>query len=326
VFVRSPGGLLVLLATDSATRISWEPDLGPDSPWGATWRTGAPHRSPTGFTDDPSLRSVVLPLLLDDATMGLVGLERRGAAFDDEEVAAAMRVLAEGVPRLDAALLFDDVRTLATAEERRRVAREIHDGIAQELASIGYAVDELTARADRGQPEVANALRELRGELSRVITELRLSIFDLRTDVGPATSLTAVLADHARAIGAQSGLTVHLELAETPSRLRIETETELLRIAQEAITNARKHAGARNLWVTCRIDPPEALLRVADDGRGMTPGRLDSYGFDIMKERSERIGGRFEVSERSGGGTVVQVTTGLAQQRGVHADPRAARR
>lgn len=326
VFVRSPGGLLVLLATDAVSPVSWDPDLGTDSVWGATWRTGQAHRSDSGLTDEPSLHSMVLPLVLEGATVGLVGLERGAAPFDDEEVAAAMRVLAEGAARLDAALLFDDVRTFATTEERRRVAREIHDGIAQELASLGYAVDELTARADPGQPELARSLRDLRGELSRVITELRLSIFDLRTDVGPATSLTAVLADHARAVGAQSGLTVHLELAETPARLPIDTETQLLRIAQEAITNARKHADARNLWVTCRIDPPEALLRVSDDGKGVTPGRLDSYGFDIMKERTQRIGGRFEVAERPGGGTVVQVSAGQPAERGVDVDPRPARR
>ncbi len=63
-------------------------------------------------------------------------------------------------------------------------------------------------------------------------------------------------------------------LDESPYRLPIEAETELLRVAQEAITNARKHARARNLWVTCRVDPPRAFLRIADDG---TRARLAAH-------------------------------------------------
>jgi signal transduction histidine kinase len=326
VFVRSPGGLLVLLATDAPDSVDWQPDLTGESPWADVWRTHEPHRSRTGFNADSSLVSLALPLRLGGALIGLVGLERSGTMFARDEVAAAMRLLDDGAARLDAALLFDEVRGIATAEERRRVAREIHDGIAQELASLGYAVDGLTARAGQDRPDLVGPLRELRTELTRVITELRLSIFDLRTDVGPHTSLTAVLADHARTVGAQSGLTVHLELAETPARLRVETETELLRIAQEAIANARKHAEARNLWVTCRIAAPEALLRIEDDGRGITPGREDSFGFEIMKERAERVGGRLQVTGRPGGGTVVLVTTEPTTGERTHGDQRAARR
>ena len=61
----------------------------------------------------------------------------------------------------------------------------------------------------------------------------------------------------------------------------METETELLRIAQEATTNARRHSQARNLWVTCRVNPPDAYLRVADDGRGLGSPRIDSYGLTL---------------------------------------------
>jgi signal transduction histidine kinase len=327
VFVRSPGGLLVLLAAESPLgRPGWHPDLAADTTWAAAWRTGQPHRSPSGFNADPGLFALVLPLRNGDRTVGLVGLERASATYQDAEVAAAARVLDDGAARVDAALLFDEVRVLATTEERRRVAREIHDGIAQELAVLGYTVDEMSAGSTGDLPDLAGSLRSLRGEITRIITELRLSIFDLRTDLGSGVSLNAVLAEHARAVGSQSGLTVHLELAETPGRLRVETETELLRIAQEAISNARRHAGAENLWVSCRVDPPQAVLRVSDDGRGLGPGRHDSYGFDIMAERASRIGGKLTIGPRTGGGTVVEVTTVPESEGHPHDDPRAARR
>ena len=89
--------------------------------------------------------------------------------------------------RLATALAFDEVRTLVTADERQRLAREIHDGVAQEVASLGYVVDELAAMSD--DPDVCAGLKELRGELSRVVTDLRLSIFDLRTEVGDGPGL-----------------------------------------------------------------------------------------------------------------------------------------
>ena len=194
--------------------------------------------------------------------------------------------------RLDTALAFDEVRSLATMEERQRLAREIHDGVAQEIASLGYAVDELLAHATSdGQ---RRRLHALRNELSRVVSELRLSIFDLRSAI--SGGLGSALSDYVREVGARSGMTVHLTLDEASTRLRSEVETELLRIAQEAITNARKHSAAENLWVDCRIRPPYARIQVADDGRGLGAKREDSYGIGIMRERAERISADLDIN------------------------------
>ena len=103
---------------------------------------------------------------------------------------------------------------------------------------------------------------------------------------------------------------MHMILDESSLRLPIEVETEVLRIAQESITNARKHARARNLWVTCRVDPPKAFLRVADDGQGLGSPRGDSYGLEIMRERADRVGAELSVRQRVGGGTVVELVLG----------------
>ena len=310
VFTQSSGGLLVLLASDSPDAVDWEPDLESDSVWSRSWRSHEPHRSNRGFTADPTMFSAVLPLRLDDQVVGLIGLERRGQTFTPDDMVAAQEAIDLDAVRIDAALMFNELRTLATTEERQRLAREIHDGIAQELASLGYVIDDLAAQTLEDRPDVSTALAGLRTEITRVISELRLSIFDLRREIGPGMSLGAALAEHVRVVGATSGLTVHLELAESPQRLRVETETELLRVAQEAIANARRHSKANNLWVTCRIDPPAAQLQIEDDGRGMRPGRDDSFGLQIMNERAARIGGTLTVVDRPGGGTRVTVQTG----------------
>jgi signal transduction histidine kinase len=308
VYARSEGGRLVPLAFSGVSRVDWTPSLDDDSVWAFAWSSGVPQRQHGTFSDDPGGFAAVLPLRVGVRVVGLVGVERLDVAFHPEELAAAAEVIDEAALRIETALLFSEVRQIATAEERRRLAREIHDGIAQELASLGYVMDDMSYRS--ADDEQRESMQFLRGELTRIISELRLSIFDLRSEVLASNSLGAALSDHVRTVGATSDLTVHIELDESPQRLRTEAEAELLRIAQEAITNVRKHAGAQNLWVTVRTAPPSAFLRIEDDGLGLGPGRADSYGMDIMRERADRLGAGLTVSPRDGGGTVVEVALG----------------
>jgi signal transduction histidine kinase len=216
------------------------------------------------------------------------------------------RTIRDDAMRLETALLFEDVRSVATAEERRRLAREIHDGIAQELASLGYLIDGINPGAP-GDSDVATDLAKLRSEIRRIVSELRLSIFDLRSDMSTGSGLGDALSSYVREVGQRAGLIVHLVLDEGPRRLPASVEAELLRIAQEAVTNARKHSQAVNLWVTCVVDPPQAQIKVVDDGLGLGEARDDSFGLQIMAERAHRIGAHLMVTEREGGGTVVEV-------------------
>lgn len=306
ILVRSPGGRLVPLTTQGADPVDWEAEPKEDSALLEAWATGEPLQRPLPPSSTATGHVVVLPLRFGVRTFGLVVMESSEAARWPE-VEGAQALASETALPLETALLFADIRSIATSEERRRLAREIHDGIAQELASLGYAIDDLTARAEL--PDLENDLAKLRGEITRLVTELRFSIFDLRSEVASA-GLGTTLADYVRQVGAGSQLTVHLLLDESPMRLRLETEAELLRIAQEAVTNVRKHAGAKNLWVTCRLAPPSALVRVEDDGRGLGAKRLDSFGMEIMKERSARIGAKLRVARGVHGGAVVEVTLG----------------
>ncbi|MBA2464937.1 MAG: ATPase [Nocardioidaceae bacterium] len=257
-------------------------------------------------------RRIVLPLRVGSRMIGVV-VAQGSQAPSPETLSALMRKVDEHALRIETALVFDDIRSIATREERHRLAREIHDGIAQEIASLGYVVDDLTAST---LSEVERSkLQHLRAELSRVVSELRLSIFDLRGEL--SGGLGSTLADYVREMGARSELTVHLTLDVAPTRLQGEVETELLRIAQEAITNTRKHSAAQNLWVDCSIHPPYARIIISDDGQGLGRPRSDSYGLKIMRERAERINADLEVSTRpvtdEGSGTVVTITVGAEQ-------------
>jgi len=307
VFVRSSGSILIPLGFRG---VGASQVLSPTDPLvERCWEDMAPVQGvvPSGNRD--ARHRAALPLRVGSRMIG-VAFSSSAEPAEASAVEALMREADAHSLRLETALVFDEIRTLATADERQRLAREIHDGIAQEVASLGYVVDHLASTTH--DPEVAQSLRDLRSELSRVVGDLRLSIFDLRSDVTPTNGLGSALSDYVRQVGAKSGLTVHLTLDEAPTRLAPAVEGELLRIAQEAITNARKHASAHHLWVDCWTDPPRARLEVRDDGTGMSAGRDDSYGISIMRERAERIDATLEITSEPGPsgprGTVVQVT------------------
>ncbi|SCL18090.1 Histidine kinase-, DNA gyrase B-, and HSP90-like ATPase [Micromonospora pallida] len=320
VLSASGGGRLVVLAQVGVDRVDWETTLDADSAIADAWASQQPqtaNRSQARSHRGGDVSALIVPLVAGVRTVGLVALEADVAqAYPAPVVEKVTALTRPAALRLEAALLFDEVRSLATNEERQRLAREIHDGVAQELVMVGYGIDNALATVHDDAEETADSLRTLRQEVTRVITELRLSLFELRSEVDRHGGLAAAIAEYARTVGASGGLRVHLSLDESTARLPAATEAELLRIAQEAVTNARKHAGASNLWVTCAVDPPYAQIEVSDDGQGIADQRPDGrYGLAIMAERAERIRGRLEIRPRQPSGTTVAVVLGTSPRR-----------
>jgi signal transduction histidine kinase len=292
VLVKSGGSRFVPLVGDVPTPFA-------ESAMHDAWLGSEPiRRTRQGVT------VVALPVLMGARVVAVVVLS--GARpIDDAVLDRCSQVIGQAGPRLASALLFEDVRRLATSDERMRLAREIHDGIAQDMASVGYLLDDIASDADAGTAARLTALREHLGEL---VGDLRLSIFDLRAGVDESVGLARTLGDYVQRVGPQAGLVVHVSMDDSPKRLPVAAEVELLRIVQEAVTNVRKHARAKNLWLTVEVDPPRARITVADDGRGLQAKRLDSMGIQGMHERANRIGGRLSVRNRGdGSGTVVEV-------------------
>ncbi|WP_185994920.1 sensor histidine kinase [Nocardioides campestrisoli] len=210
--------------------------------------------------------------------------------------------------RLDTAQLFTAFRDAAMSDERRRLAREMHDGVAQDIASMGYVVDALLSTAPG--PAEEKALLQLRRMITTVVAEVRRSVMTLRTQAGSSESLGAAIATLARHLSDVSGIPIKVTVDERTSRLRHEVEAELLRIAQEAMNNAVKHSRATLIDVHCRVQAPSAQIVVSDDGGGLQGGRRDSHGLSIMKERAALIGGVLEVRSSPARGTVVSVRVG----------------
>ena len=229
---------------------------------------------------------------------------RRADGWDADSRATAQAVADEFALRLDTAVLFDEVRRLATTEERKRIAREMHDGVAQELVALGYIVDEISSVSQ--ETETLALTDDLRDEISRVVAEIRYSILDLRHHVVDHR-LSGAFADYVHQVTQDMDLRVNLALDESGPALPPRTESELLRVAQEAISNVRKHACADNLWVTLVSDGSSLLLEVEDDGVGNAKPKERHWGLQSMQERAAGIEASLEVTARDGGGTVVRL-------------------
>jgi signal transduction histidine kinase len=210
--------------------------------------------------------------------------------------------------QLDTALLFASFRDSATADERRRLAREMHDGVAQDVASLGYMVDGIAAGAST--PEQAQELRALRSRITAVVAEVRRSVQTLRTEHRSEDSLGASISALAQRLGESSGVHIQITADEGPARLRPEVESELFRIAQEAMNNAVRHANATRIDVRCTVDAPGAELQVEDDGSGLGTGRPDSWGLEMMRERARLIGAELGIEDTAPHGTLVWLRLG----------------
>lgn len=319
VFVQSHGRTLVQLAgrdgVGNPTTPSWELDLGRDGPFGDAWFSQLPQiraqQLPLHQAAERSGSALVLPLHIDGRSFGLVAAEiERRSGYPAPAVRAAERVVAEHTAGLGATVLLAELAIRAAVRERRRLAREIHDGIAQDLAALGYVIDGLVANAPINGA-FGEELRTARTTVSRLLREARSSISELRTTADEHGGLGAALSACARTAGRSAPFTVALSIEESPGRLRADIETELLRIGQEAIANARRHARAESLWLTCIVRPPAVLIRIEDDGIGPFHGRRpDSAGLDIMRERAETLGASLSITEREPSGTCVEVRLG----------------
>jgi signal transduction histidine kinase len=249
------------------------------------------------------------------AVIGLLSVERREAGRVRDRDVELLEGLAEPAAlALDNARWFSRLRTVSADEERLRIARDLHDRIGQSLAYLAFELDRIVKHAGAGR-DVGPALDGLRGDVRGVIGEVRDTLYDLRTEVSEAADVAATLAAFLDRVRDRSGLDVSLD-AEAGARLPLPQERELWRIAQEAIVNAERHAGASHLYVRWRTDGRTADLEVADDGVGFPKGRagrLDSYGILGMRERASSIGASLDIASAPGRGTTVTCRLGTAE-------------
>ena len=212
----------------------------------------------------------------------------------------------------DAPLSNDERMRIVEAQEaeRSRLAQEVHDGPAQALANAIFQVEVIERVIDTDPRQAHGELRYLRDLLRRELGDVRSFISQLRPPVLDELGLDGALADAAEASRAVAGIEIDLELAAPADRLPSAAHPVVLRVAQEALQNVRKHAAATRAAIATRIDGDEWVLEIRDDGRGFDVGAVAArgrrnFGLQFMRERADLVGARFEVRSRPNGGTVV---------------------
>jgi signal transduction histidine kinase len=269
----------------------------------------------------PPMRSLVaVPILCERLFRGNLYLAEKlgeeGFSADDEET--LVRFATSAAITIDHAYLHQQLAALAVAEERLRIAHEMHDGLAQVLAYVNtkaQAVREFL-RAGRAE-EAVRQLDQLAAAAREVYGDVRESIIGLRGAAGAEWRLVEALDEFVATWQLDSGVACRLRV-DRGLRFPSAIELQLLRIVQEALANVRKHAKARHVEVDMQVRNHTLLLTVGDDGAGFNPAELGRsefprFGLATMRERAESIGGKLEVVSSSGGGTLIKLELPVPQ-------------
>ncbi len=189
----------------------------------------------------------------------------------------------------------------AREEERRRLHRELHDGLGSALAGIALT---LQAARNTGGPQGDELVEGAREQTEEAVADVRRLVRGLRPPVLEDLGLAAALRAHADRLGP---LEVEFELPQAPMTLPAAVELALYRIATEALTNVVRHAHARHCRVCLRTVVDEVALAIVDDGRGLASDATPGVGLRSMRERAAELGGRVEFTTGPGGGLAVDV-------------------
>ncbi|WP_433255053.1 sensor histidine kinase [Streptosporangium sp. CA-135522] len=245
--------------------------------------------------------------------LGSPGPRRFAAAHNDRLIAAATPYVADvaHAVRMTADLQRSRERILtAREEERRRLRRDLHDGLGHALTDMAMSINMARITLRTAPASADRLLVELRGGMDAVGQEIRELVYGLR----PPTLDELGLAGAVRALAAEGEPQVAVETEGDLSDLPAAAEVAAYRIAQEGLTNIRKHARARSAVVSLRRGE-SLVVRVQDDGHGLPAGPRSGIGMLSMRERAAELGGTCVVGSAPGGGTVVEAVLPIPASR-----------
>jgi len=275
-----------------------------------------------GVRDDPIRRPLLdrlaakyraalgVPLIVKGEIYGGVMLYYRSRlGLSDEDIGLAAAFADQTALALENAKLREQITEKATSAERSRIARELHDAVTQTLFSAGLIADVLPRVWERFPAEGTRCLNDLRRLTRGALAEMRALLFELRPAALEEAKLDSLLRQLAEAVAGRGRIAIALSIAEPPFLPR-DVKIAFYRIAQEALTNAARHARADRVEVVLGALPQGAELRVADNGRGFDAGRVSSehLGLGIMRERAEAVGAQLTIASAQERGTIITAT------------------
>jgi signal transduction histidine kinase len=268
----------------------------------------------------PDMRSFLgVPIVAAEEVIGAFYLtDKEGAPeFSAEDQELIELLAAHAAIAVTNARLYERSRELSILDERNRLALDLHDVLSQKLFALALAAESADALLDVDPAGARAQLARLRELAQEALEELRYVILELRPPELERDGLATTLRKHVEVLRRLQGgePEVELELDGEPAA-DPDRDRELLRIAQEALQNAIRHAGARHVVLRLEAANGRLVLEVRDDGTGFDPDapalRARRLGLTSMEQRARRLAGRLEVSSRLGAGTTVRLEAPLA--------------
>jgi signal transduction histidine kinase len=301
---RTHGMLGAMLETAESFRTS---DIHDDPRFRGWWPKG-----------HPDMRSFLgVPISTREGVIGAFYLtEKLGASeFTDQDRRLIELLAAHAAIAITNARLYEQSRELSVLSERNRLALELHDAVSQKLFSLVLTAEAAETLAGRDPVAAGEQVARLKALAQEALDELRALIFELRPPDLERDGLCGALRKHVEALRNRRAGRITLELEdEVPSDP--ERDAEILRIAQEALQNALRHAEAGHVNVRLRADDGALQLEVEDDGIGFDPSdpelRSRRLGLTSMEERAGRLHGRLEIDSTPGTGTSVRLVVPAA--------------
>lgn len=284
-------------------------------------RHGGAHGDVPLLDDSTAISRLDSPLQRAGETIGsLIIGSRAERAYGADEVEILSSLASQAAMAVANARLQDRLRELAVVAERERIAREMHDGLAQVLGYVN--TKSLAAEHLLDDGRVADArlqIRQLATAARSIYVDVREAILGLRSVIEPGVGLMPAVETYVARWAEASKLAVQVRASDEARAvaLPLSIEDQVFRILQESLTNVRKHAEAGRALVEFDVHGGAFVLQVTDDGRGMTapadvPNDWPHYGLAAMRERTASIGGSIEWTAVADGGTVVRLAVPLA--------------
>ncbi len=225
------------------------------------------------------------------------------------------KVTQQAVLAIQFSQLAEQARQEAVQEERNRLAREIHDTLAQTFTGILIQLG-VAQRIAKQQPDDAWHLVDRVAGLARQgLTEARRTVWALQPNIEKYTDFAQMLPELLQQMTEETNITTQIQIHGTPQLLGSEITQNLLRIVQEAVNNTLHHAHARQIRIDLTFESEQVNLTITDDGRGFDLNRGEEsggFGLQGMHQRAERIGGRWTIATQPGQGTCVTVFVPLS--------------
>ena len=264
----------------------------------------------------PSQRNLTMvPLVYHDQPLGHVdvGLRRPGAPLsrrDLELLGDLARHLSVGMFALRASAQIQASRSAlvsAREEERRRIRRDLHDGLGPSLAAMKLQLVAAQRLLHCGPARSSAILDEVRGQMNQTTSEIRRLVYGLRPPLLDDLGLAGALRNHP---GSHAGVMVTVSPEIVPP-LPAAVEVALYRIVTEAIHNTVRHSGARRCHVTIDVRELDVVVAIADDGRGLPEPLVAGVGITAMRERAAELGGSVRTGHNDEGGATVTTVVPL---------------